>query len=593
MSSEGLRRADFDVVIVGGGVTGALLARQVARAGRSVLVLEAGTAEAMEPANYREYVSHYYEMGLRRGAPNGPYPPNLSALSPNDANQDPYFVQEGPQRFLSDYLRMLGGTTLHWQGTSVRLLPSDFRLQSEYGRAVDWPIGYDELEPFYREAEWELGVSANVEDQRNLGVWFADGYDFPMERVPQSYGDRLFIETLGLDSYIRLYGGEYPLRVVPVPTARNSNPRKGFTPQGAAGDDGSEGGRCQGNSSCSPICPVQAKYNALKTLSAARREGRDHLEVRSQCVASRLIIDSESGRITGVEYKRYFVPGQAEHVTEVVRGKVVVLAANAVENTVLALASGIVDRSGQLGRNLMDHPYLALNGLAPRPVYPLRGPDITSAIDSLRDGKFREKHAAFRASIANWGWIGEPVGGVTQLLGEARFGREFRQALRERLTRMVRLGIFLEQLPEAGNRVTIDPSHTGPMGNFLPILNYSYDDYSLDGAIVVLDAFWPAVLDKTGIADATDFRTVPSGFQQVNYRGRTFNIMGPGHIVGTHRMGAGANSSVIDPNQRSWAHPNLYMLGAGSMVTIGTGNPTLTAAALSLRASRHILRELE
>jgi choline dehydrogenase-like flavoprotein len=338
---------------------------------------------------------------------------------------------------------------------------------------------------------------------------------------------------------------------------------------------------------------VQAKYSALKTLAAARQDGGDHLEIRTQCVASRLVIDPASGRITSVEYKRYAAPGAPDHVTEVVQGKLVVLAANAIENTVLALASGIVDRSGQLGRNLMDHPYVTLNGFAPRPVYPLRGPDITSGIESLRDGRFREKHAAFRASIANWGWIGEPAGAIADLLRGARFGKKFREELRGKMTRMVRLGVFLEQLPDANNRVTIDPRHTDTLGGFLPVLNYRYDDYSLDGALAAIGTLWPAVLDKTGIEDATDFRTVPRGFQQVTHRGQTFNIMGPGHIVGTHRMGHGASSSVVDPDLRSWAHKNLFMLGAGSMVTIGTGNPTLTAAALSLRAAQQILRDLE
>jgi choline dehydrogenase-like flavoprotein len=593
MTAEAFRRSSFDVIIVGGGVAGALVAHKLARAGRSVLVLEAGTAAAMDPASYRSYVSDYYEMGPQRSTPNGPYPRNLSALSPNDSNQDPYFVQQGPQLFLNDYLRMLGGSTLHWQGTTQRLVPNDFRLQSEYGRASDWPITYDDLEPFYREAEWEIGVSANVEDQRNLGVWFGHAYDYPMERIPQSHIDQFFIRTLGNSSLVRLYGGAYPLRVVSMPVARNSTPRPGFRPTGAVGDDGSEGGRCQGNSSCSPICPVQARYNALKTLAAARRGGGDQLEIRAQCVASRLVIEPASGLITTVEYKRYATPGAPEHVTEVVQGKIVVLAANAIENTVLALASGIVDRSGQLGRNLMDNPYLTLNGLAPGPVYPFRGPDITSGIESLRDGRFREKHAAFRLSIANWGWIGEPVGAVSELLRAASFGKRFREGLQDKLTRMVRLGVVLEQLPDADNRVTLDPGHTDLLGNFLPVLNYRYGEYSLEGARAAIGTVWPAILDNTGIEDAADARAVPPGFQQVTHRGQTFNIMGPGHVAGTHRMGGGASSSVVDPSLRSWAHRNLYMLGAGSMVTIGTGNPTLTAAALSLRAARQILRELE
>jgi choline dehydrogenase-like flavoprotein len=588
VQSESFERS-YDVIVVGGGIAGALVATRLSRAGKSVLVLEAGTNEATDPAKYKSYVSEFYAMGARRSTPNGPYPTNLSALSPNDSSQDPYFIQTGQERFLSDYLRMLGGSTLHWQGTTLRMLPNDFRMQSVYGQASDWPISYDDL------AEQEIGVSANVGDQRNFGAWFADGYVYPMERMPQSLIDQFLMEKLA-DVTVSLHGGQYPLRVVSLAMARNSKPnpafdgKRGYLPVGAVGDPES-GIRCQGNSSCSPLCPVQAKYNAMKTLHAAKSLG--HLEIRTQCVASRLRIDSISGRITGVEYKRYAIPGQAAHVNGFAQGTIVVLAANAVENAVLLLASRVVDESDQLGRNLMDHPYISLQGFAPVPVYPFRGPDVTSGVESLRDGKFREKHAAFRASIGNWGWVGEPGGTVAKLLNDMQFGRNFRQQLRDKLTRMFKLGVFLEQLPDPNNRVTIDPKRTDLLGNYFPILNYSYADYTLDGALEAIERVWPAILEHSGIQDETDFATVPSGFQAVAHRGQTFNVMGPGHIVGTHRMGQSTNASVVDPNLRSWAHTNLYVVGAGSMVTIGTANPTLTVSALSLRAADHILQELK
>src|SRR5262249_15233319 len=155
--------------------------------------------------------------------------------------------------------------------------------------------------------------------------------------------------------------GPYPLRVTSMPVARNATPNagfangKGYTPKGSVVEEFA-GQRCQGNSSCTPICPVQAKYNALKTLQAARQAGR--VEVRNQCVASRLIIDPSTQRITGVEYKRYETPGQPAVETGTANGTVVVVAANAIESAVLLLASDIKDESGQLGRNLMDHPYL-------------------------------------------------------------------------------------------------------------------------------------------------------------------------------------------------------------------------------------------
>ena len=209
-------------------------------------------------------------------------------------------------------------------------------------------------------------------------------------------------------------------------------------------------------------------------------------------------------------------------------------------------------------------------------------------MESLRDGKFREKHAAFRASIGNWGWVGEPAASVVQLLRTKQYGTGFRQQLRDKLTRMVKLGVFLEQLPDPNNRVTIDRQHIGPLGNFLPILNYNYADYSLEGGLAAIEKVWPTIVEKAAIDDKTDFSTVLPGFQAVEYKGKTFTVMGPGHIVGTHRMGSCKRDSVVDSNLRSWAHSNLFVVGAGSMVTIGTSNPTLTLAALALKAADHM-----
>src|SRR5262249_25954381 len=147
---------------------------------------------------------------------------------------------------------------------------------------------------------------------------------------------------------------------------------------------------------------VQAKYTALKTIAMLARKPR--VEIRTQSVASKLVVDSETGRITGVEYKRYDKPGSTHFTLETARGALVVLAANAIENATLLLASNAGNSSGQVGRNLMDHPYLYVWGRAPQRVFPFRGPDTTSGVESLRDGAFRKVHASFRASLSNWGW---------------------------------------------------------------------------------------------------------------------------------------------------------------------------------------------
>ena len=591
--------AHYDAVIVGGGVMGALVARALSQAGKSVLILEAGVEGAMNPDAYRQYVQTLYTEGGMRSMPNGPYPWNDSAPSPGipdlpTGTVHSYYNYKTHLHFLSDYLRMLGGTTLHWQGTSMRLVPNDFRMRSAYGQAEDWPISYDDLEPAYRRAEAELGVSADVEDQRIFGVWFPDGYVYPMHRMPQSRVDQFFDGALHGKS-VKLAGSTYPLKVISIPVARNSTPNAKYqlgqgyevVPSVSDRDDGQ---RCQGNSVCMPICPVQAKYTALKTIALLAR--KPEVEIRTQSVASKLLIDKETGRITGVEYKRYDKPGSTNFTLATAHGSLVVLAANAIENATLLLASNASNSSGQVGRNLMDHPYLYVWGLSKARVFPFRGPDTTSGVESLRDGAFRKVHASFRASLSNWGWSGEPAGTIKALFQTNSYGSAFRQQLADQMTRMVKIGFMFEQLPSPDNRVTIDPQHRDALGNYQPVLSYGYADYSLQAIEAAVKTVWPTITGYAGIEDKTDYRAGAPGYQHVEFNGAGYNLMGSGHIVGTHRMGTHRKNSVTDRNMRSWDHPNLYIVGTGSQVTIGTANPTLTGAALSIRAAEAMLQDL-
>ncbi|HEY0069566.1 MAG TPA: FAD-dependent oxidoreductase, partial [Chloroflexia bacterium] len=170
----------YDVVIVGAGISGAIVAKMLSHAGYSVLILEAGQDAGIalegEKARevYQQYLNTYYLSQAK--VPNAPYPNLPDAPSPNVLDVSPivgttpdttgYFVQTGPLPFASDYARNPGGTTLHWLGTCLRMLPNDFKLKTRYGVAVDWPIEYEEMRPYYEMAEHEIGVSGDVEDQR-------------------------------------------------------------------------------------------------------------------------------------------------------------------------------------------------------------------------------------------------------------------------------------------------------------------------------------------------------------------------------------------------------------------------------------------
>ncbi len=605
-------RPNYDVVIIGAGVIGAAMARRISDAGKHVLLLEAGTGDALEWNRYEQFVETFRSASPKAtstGYPNNtaaPWPDVLDIPNPPDYTIAPgkpvdtgYYVEAGPIPFRSDYLRMVGGTTMHWQGSSFRMLPNDFHTHDTYGRGDNWPLSYDDLDPYYEDAELEIGVAADVEDQAYLGITFRPGYVYPMKRMPQSYLDTWLTGAIG-NLPVTIGGEQYTARGIPLPQGRNSEPnpdynhRSGYQPVSAVGNRDA-GQRCQGNSACMPVCPVQAKYNAAKSVDDIRHRPTVTLQVKS--VASDLNVDPTTGRISGVVVKRYDDPADPapRYTEETITAAIVVLAGNAIENARLMLTSGVATSNAHLGANLMDHPYLYISGAAPEAVYPFRGPDTTTGIDSLRDGAFRSLHSAFRASVSNWGWSGSPGADVKALLGKGVWGRQLRDQLGDRLTTQVKLGIMLEQLPASSNRVTVSPDYTDKLGNQRPILSYDIDDYVLAGAEAATDVA-TTIFDAAGITDATDWNGQAAansvGYTYKRFNGRWYAIMGSGHIAGTHRMGTSAADGVTDADCKVFDHDNLYAVGCGSMVSIGTSNPTLTAVAIACKSADAVVKAL-
>lgn len=595
MNSQASTR--YDAVIVGAGVAGALIAKRLTRAGWSVLMLEAGPDTAQSFDGYSGHLEHFY--GATGKGPESPWPPAVGAPQPDTADlraNTGYFFQRGPDLYGSSYTRLLGGSTLHWLGVSLRMLPEDFRMRSLHGVGRDWPLDYAALAPFYAEAEHEIGVSADVTDQRYHGLTFPDGYDYPMRRIPPSYSDQMLAAAVdGLE--VPLDGNKVPITVRSYPAARNSIPRGDYRPAGAVDlhTDGSLGrvylgDRCEGNTSCTPICPVQAKYNAGKTLAQADRR---HLNVLAQAVASKLLVDPANGAVQGIEYRRYDRPDAPNHTVHVATGRVYVLAAHAVENARLMLASGLTGPKGQVGRTLMDHPALYAWGLAPRPIGAFRGPQSTAGIEELRGGAFRARHAAFRFDIGNDGWratTGAPDSTVSEaVMTRNLFGTALRRDLAEQLARQVRVSLAVEQMPDPANGISIDPRYVDALGNPRPVIDYRIDDYTLAGMVAASEVC-QAVFRRAGITDCTDPQK-SSWFPSVSYQGRDFHYHGMGHFAGTHAMGDDPGVSVVDADQRAWEHRNLFLVGSGSFPTMGTSNPTLTLSALALRTADRLLAD--
>lgn len=538
----------YDVVVVGAGVAGALIAYRLACGKRSVALVESGP----ELPSRLELVRRY-ALTTNRG-PGAPYrwTKNQAALSPEtDGNY--YVFSDGRATFKSTYERVVGGSTWHWLGNVPRFVPSDFRLRSIYGVGRDWPIGYDDLEPWYCDAERELGVSGNHDEWDGL-LGAKRSAPFPMQEVWPSYGDLVVkkaAEGLVVDGI--------PVRISTTPQARNSRPY----------DDRPA---CAGNSSCVPLCPIGAKYDGSVHVKKAAAAGAD-------LFIGHVVRDIEADKQSGAV--RRVIAHAADGSRLDINAKVVVVAGHAIETARLLLFNGLATSSDQVGRNLMDH----LNNFGAvettLPVFPFRGPPTTSGIDTFRDGAFRQRRAAFRMSLGNdgWGRFQAPEVLVQDLVNSGTFGRALREKVRDTSSRWLRISSSVEVLPRETNRVELDPEKRDSLGVGFPKISFALDEYTRAG----LEAAF-SIMEK--VFEAVGYRAKPERpIDPTKYSGA-------GHIIGTTRMGASAQDSVVDSDCRTHDHRNLFVVGSSIFPTSGTANPTLTVAALALRAAATIEREL-
>ncbi|MEY3869868.1 MAG: hypothetical protein RLZZ338_3759 [Cyanobacteriota bacterium] len=595
VNSDTVSKTVYDVVIVGSGVAGAIVAKELSQQGKKVLIIEATAPKGLTLESFQSYVDAFY--GSVDKDDNSPYPKNPNALSPTHYND--YFVEKGPMPLAGSYSRVMGGTTLHWEGKTPRMVPNDFKLKTEYGQGRDWPIKYEEIIPYYNKAEYEMGVSGDVEDQKAQGIKFIPAdYVFPMEKMPASFLDQKVIEKVE-GTEVQLYDKTYKLEFSSFPQARNGvpNPKYDagnlFVPDGVTGLNPVQyGERCQGNSNCVPICPVQAKYDARRSLTKALQTG--HVHIISQAVACRIEFEPQKGRVTAIHYKRYEDPHSPKHTLETAKGELFVLASGAIENAKLMLASDLPNKSTMIGRNLMDHPFTLAWALMPEVTGTMRGPLVTSGIGTFRDGKFRKKQSAFAVDIHNdgWGWAtGSPSTNevIDAVDKKNKYGAELRQTLISRISRQLLLAFMCELPPEPSNRVTIDPKYKDQLGNYRPVINFNLPDYTIR-TLAYTRKLSRLIFQRLGAEDYTEYS--PQDDAYFEFEGEGYFYRGGNHFSGTHIMGTLSSNSVVNENLRCWDHENLYALGSGSMPSIGSSNTTLTIAALSFKAAEHMLKKL-
>lgn len=534
-----------DVVIVGTGICGSFVAYEMAKAGLSVIMLEAGPrydrAQILEnwrnmpPRNKSEYD---YAT---------PYPIVAHAPHTNYFPDNGYLIVKGPDRtaYMQGIIKGVGGTTWHWAASSWRYLESDFELHSRYGVGRDYAFKYGELEPYYYQAEVEMGVCGP--NGQDIHPAAPRKQPWPMDSMPYGYSDQHFTEV------VKKLGFEN----TPVPQGRNSRPYDG-RPQ------------CCGNNNCMPICPIGAMYHAFYHTQKAEALGA---KVIPNAVAYSMETDAQNN-IVAINY--YDPDKQSYRVT----GKTFVIAANGIETPKLLLLAandknpkGIANSSDQVGRNMMDHPGIGMSLQAAEPMWVGRGSVQMSSITNHRDGDFRSEYAAIQIGMNN---TAQNTRAGMQALSMGLVGRKLDEEIRRRTAHGVDIYANHEVLPDPNNRLTLSKDHKDKLGIPHPEIYYDVGEYVRKSAVKSRQH----LMDIAKALGGTEI-TMTDFFTPNN------------HITGGTIMGHDPKDSVVDSWARTHDHKNLFLATGATMAASGTVNSTLTMAAIALRASDEIKRDMQ
>jgi choline dehydrogenase-like flavoprotein len=562
----------YDVCIVGSGAAGGMAAKVLTDAGAEVLMLEAGPwYDSAEGDMFK-----WPYQSPRRGAPtHRPFGEFDAAFGGWEIKGEPYTRVAGTQ-FDWFRSRMLGGRTNHWGRISLRFGPLDFKRRSRDGEGDDWPIGYEDVKPYYDQVDRLIGVFGTAEGILNE----PDGIFLP---PPKPRGYELLVQKAG-----RGMG-------LPVIPSRLSILTQALNGRAA----------CHYCAQCGRGCSTYSNFSSPPVLIIpARSTGK--LELRLNAMAREILTDSE-GKATGVSYIN-----KEDGSENVVNARVVVLGASACESARLLLNSrsprhpaGLANGSGTLGRYLMDSTGASLAGIIPQLIdYHPHNEDGVGGMHVYVPWWLNDKKLDFPRGyhIEVWGGrhmpsygFGSNIHRINQVLGVVDgqprekggggYGAQLKNDYRRLYGAVVGFSGRGEPVGRYSNYCEIDPDVVDRWG--IPVLrfHYQWSDYERLQAKHMMDTFEELIQRMGG--------EVIGGKPG---RDTDYGLLNPGriiHEVGVTRMGKDPRSSVVNSFGQAHEVKNLFVVDGGTFVSNPDKNPTWTILALSWRTSDYIVEQLK
>lgn len=560
---------DFDAIVVGSGMSGGWSAKELCERGLKVLVLERGP-EIKPERDYVDQLPPWQEKNLDRISQEEikeryfkQYPGVSYAVKESNKHfwvrddEHPYETVEGTKY---DWLRgyHTGGRSITWSRQSYRMGPQDFTANKNEGVAIDWPVRYDEIKPWYDYVEEFAGIAGNRDGLEQLpdgvyqpGFELTDAENFFKSKVESKFPGRNIIQA----------------RIAHLTSATDEQRSLGRS-------------NCQSRNRCHFGCSFKAYFSSLNaTLPAAERTG--NMTIVHNAAVQSLEYDAATNRISGVR-----IIDIETNENRTYTSAVVFLNASAIASAMILMQSksatfpnGLANSSDQVGRNLMDHISGAgangiINGFENKKVF---GRRPSGGIYIPRYANITEQNKPFTRGFGYQGGA-SPIGNAGGQI--AGIGRDFKESHKSPGPWRISIGAFGEQLPNPNNRVTLHPNKTDKWGNPQALFDVSYGE----NEHTMLEEARKDAVAMLEAAGCSDINSNP------------VNLTVPGnriHEMGSARMGDDPSNSVL--NRWCQAHdvPNLFVTDGSFMTSAACQNPSISYMAFTARACDYAVNLME